>query len=61
MLDLPHGKFRDKGQPIDNVSNYDSTKEKIKSFVFSVGVKVGDFYSKVKANYDTAKEKVKSF
>lgn len=27
VLDLPHGKFRDKGQPIDNVSNYDSTKE----------------------------------
>ena len=29
VLDLPHGKFRDKGQPIDNVSNYDSTKEQI--------------------------------
>jgi len=29
VLDLPHGKFRDKGQPIDNVSNYDSTKEMI--------------------------------
>ena len=29
VLDLPHGKFRDKGQPIDNVSNYDSTKELI--------------------------------
>ena len=29
VLDLPHGKFRDKGQPIDNVSNYDSTKETI--------------------------------
>ena len=27
VLDLPHGKFRDKGQPIDNVSNYDSTQE----------------------------------
>ena len=25
VLDLPYGKFRDKGQPIDNVSNYDST------------------------------------
>ncbi len=24
---LPYGKFRDKGQPIDNVSNYDSSKE----------------------------------
>ena len=29
MLDLPYGKFRDKGQPIDNVSNYDSTQEEI--------------------------------
>ena len=29
ILDVPYGKFRDKGQPIDNVSNYDSTKEEI--------------------------------
>ncbi len=29
VLDLPFGKFRDKGQPIDNISNYDSTKENI--------------------------------
>ena len=29
VLDLPFGKFRDKGLPIDNVSNYDSTKEQI--------------------------------
>ena len=27
VLDLPFGKFRDKGQPIDNVSNFDATKE----------------------------------
>lgn len=27
VLDLPYGKFRDKGTPIDNVSNYDSSKE----------------------------------
>ncbi len=27
VLDLPMGKFRDKGQPLDNVSNYDSSKE----------------------------------
>ncbi len=27
--DLPFGKFRDKGVPIDNVSNYDSAKEDI--------------------------------
>ena len=27
VLDLPFGKFRDKGVPIDNVSNYESAKE----------------------------------
>ncbi len=27
VLDLLYGKFRDKGTPIDNVSNYDSSKE----------------------------------
>ena len=29
VLDLPYGKFRDKGQPIDNISNYDSTQEMV--------------------------------
>lgn len=29
VLDLPFGKFRDKGLPIDNVSNYDSSLETI--------------------------------
>ena len=29
VLDLPHGKFRDKGIPIDNVSNYSSSEEQI--------------------------------
>lgn len=29
VMDLPFGKFRDKGVPIDNVSNYNSQKEKI--------------------------------
>ena len=29
ILDIPYGKFRDKGLPVDNVSNYDSTKESI--------------------------------
>lgn len=27
VLDLPFGKFRDKGQPLDNVSNFDASKE----------------------------------
>lgn len=29
VLDLPYGKFRDKGTPIDNVSNYSSAQERI--------------------------------
>ena len=29
VQELPYGKFRDKGQPIDNVSNYDSTQEMV--------------------------------
>ena len=35
VLDLPYGKFRDKGTPIDNVSNYDSKTE---SFVYLVSL-----------------------
>lgn len=27
VMDLPYGKFRDKGQPVDNVSNYNSSEE----------------------------------
>ncbi len=29
VLDLPYGKFRDKGIPVDNVSNYSSSEEQI--------------------------------
>lgn len=29
VMDLPYGKFRDKGTPIDNVSNYSSSEEQI--------------------------------
>ncbi len=29
VLDIPFGKFRDKGLPVDNVSNYDSTQESV--------------------------------
>ena len=29
VLDLPYGKLRDKGTPVDNVSNYDSAAEQI--------------------------------
>jgi DNA gyrase subunit A len=29
VLDIPYGKFRDKGTPIDNLSNFDSAQEKI--------------------------------
>ena len=29
VMDLPFGKFRDKGIPVDNISNYDSSSEEI--------------------------------
>ena len=29
VTDVPHGKFRDKGKPVDNISNFDSSKEEI--------------------------------
>ena len=29
VLDVPYGKFRDKGQPLDNLSNYDSAIEEV--------------------------------
>lgn len=29
VLDLPYGKFRDKGTPIDNLSNYNSSEENL--------------------------------
>ena len=40
VLDLPQGKFRDKGIPIDNVSNYDSSAESIVS-IEAIGNLVG--------------------
>ncbi|MDD6216720.1 MAG: DNA topoisomerase 4 subunit A, partial [Roseburia sp.] len=36
VLDLPYGKFRDKGTPIDNVSNYSSSQEDL-VYVTSLG------------------------
>ena len=36
VLDLPYGKFRDKGIPIDNLSNYDSSRENI-VYITSLG------------------------
>ena len=43
VSDLPYGKFRDKGVPVDNVSNYDSTKEEIRN-VCSQSELPRDFY-----------------
>ena len=34
VMDLPFGKFRDKGVPIDNVSNYSTEKERIIAVAF---------------------------
>ena len=36
VLDLPYGKFRDKGIPIDNLSNYDSSRENL-VYITSLG------------------------
>ena len=35
VLDLPYGKFRDKGIPIDNLSNYDSSEE---NFIYIINL-----------------------
>ncbi len=40
VSDLPYGKFRDKGTPIDNVSNYSSSEENM-VFIESVGNLLG--------------------
>ena len=40
VLDLPYGKFRDKGTPIDNVSNYNSSEENM-VFIESIGNLLG--------------------
>ncbi len=40
VLDLPYGKFRDKGTPIDNVSNYSSSDENI-IYIESIGNMLG--------------------
>ena len=40
VLDLPFGKFRDKGTPIDNVSNFDSSAEQmvfVSTVLFGIG------------------------
>ena len=44
VLDLPFGKFRDKGLPIDNVSNYDSTQEMIVYIVMQSRCGLPDSY-----------------
>ena len=36
VVDLPHGKFRDKGVPVDNLSNYSSSEENL-IFVTALG------------------------
>ena len=43
VLDVPHGKFRDKGQPIDNLSNYDSSQEHIVFLCDSEQTRFGRF------------------
>ena len=40
VLDLPYGKFRDKGIPIDNLSNYNSSEENI-VYIINLGAIIG--------------------
>lgn len=40
VLDLPYGKFRDKGTPLDNVSNYNSNEENM-VYISSLGSILG--------------------
>lgn len=40
VMDLPFGKFRDKGIPLDNVSNYNSSAE-LMTAIFSLGSLIG--------------------
>ena len=40
VMDLPFGRFRDKGTPIDNVSNYNSSEENM-IYITSLGALVG--------------------
>ncbi len=40
ILDLPYGKFRDKGTPLDNISNYNSSEETI-VYINSLGGLLG--------------------
>ena len=44
VLDLPYGKFRDKGQPIDNVSNYDSTQEMVVYMCDELQLRYANYY-----------------
>lgn len=37
--DIPHGKFRDKGLPVDNISNFDSTQEHIVTVISETDLK----------------------
>lgn len=41
LSDVPYGKFRDKGQPVDNMSNYDSTSEEIVFLCDSEQMRIG--------------------
>ena len=41
VLDLPFGKFRDKGTPIDNLSNYNSSEENV-VYITNLGALVGE-------------------
>ena len=43
VSDLPYGKFRDKGQPLDNISGYDSKDEEVVSVIDMNGIALKRF------------------
>lgn len=51
VQDLPFGKFRDKGIPIDNISNYSSFEEKILSIIDQSSLIIGRVIFATKLGY----------
>jgi len=67
ILDVPFGKFRDKGKPLDNLCNFDSTKEqivaveslqKIKMSILIFATRQGMFKQVEGAEFDVAKRSI---
>ena len=53
VLNLPHGNFRNKGIPIDNVSNYNSAEEQMMGNGIAVGIDLAYLPSYAHSTTDT--------